>query len=899
MQWLTRLFSRHRRYGDLAVSIREYLEERTEELIDDGMSREEAARAARLEFGNVTQITERSREAWQWPTLESIWADVKHACLRLGKAPGFAATVILTLAIGIGANTAVFSVLNSVLIKPLPYPKAEELVGVWLTAPGAAGLANFSEGLRLSPSMYFTYAEQNRTFQSLGVWTTGTANITGVAHPEQVQTALISDGVLETLSVPPAIGRWLSHADQNPHGSKAVMLSYGYWQRRFGGDRSVIGRNITIDAQPREIVGVMPQGFRMVNADFDVIAPLAFDRNKQILAGFGYQGIARLKQSVTIAQADADITRMLPIWMDSWSNGPGSNSHFYENWRITPALLLLKQEVIGGISGLLWVVMGTLGVVMLIACANVANLVLVRTDSRQQEFAIRVALGAGRARIARDLLTESVLLGLLGGTLGVGVACEGLRLLVAVGPANLPRLSEISLDTRALVFTLALSLLSGLLFGLIPVLKYAGARSFAALQGSGRTASVSQDRHRSRNILVVAQVAMALVLLVSAGLMIRSFAALRNVDPGFSDAKHLQTMRIAIPDSLVADPRMVVRIQNNIVDKLAAIPGVASVGFASEMPMEGIESGWDQILVEGESYAGVVPPLRLYKYVAPGFFHTAGTRMIAGRELTWPEIYDLRPVAIVSENLARELWGTPSAAVGKRFRQLPSMPWFEVVGVVQDVRENGVHETAPAIVYWPTMTNNLQGPGPVGAMRAVTFVVRSDRTGTESFLKEIQQAVWSVNSNLPLASVRTMQDIYGQSLARTSFTLVMLAIAGAMALALGIIGIYGVISYAVSQRTREIGIRLALGAEKNTIVRMVIAEGLRLAGVGVVVGAVSALLLARLVSAFSQLLYGVRPSDPITFVTVSVTLTIVATLACYLPARRAASIEPMHALRAE
>jgi predicted permease len=899
MQWLTRLFSRNRRYDDLAVSIQEHLEERTEELIDDGMSREEAARAARLEFGNVTQITERSREAWQWPTLESIWADVKYACLRLGKAPGFAATVTLTLAIGIGANTAVFSVLNSVLIKPLPYPKAEELVGLWLTAPGAAGLANFSEGLRLSPSMYFTYAEQNRTFQSLGVWTTGTANITGVAQPEQIDTALISDGVLETLSVPPAMGRWLSHADQNPHGSKAVMLSYGYWQRRFGGDRSVIGRNITIDAQPREIVGVMPRGFRMVNADFDVIAPLAFDRNKQILAGFGYQGIARLKPGVTIAQADADITRMLPIWMDSWSNGPGSNSHFYENWRITPALLPLKQEVIGDVGNVLWIVMGTLGVVMLIACANVANLVLVRTESRQQELAIRVALGAGRARIARDLLTESVLLGLLGGAFGVGVAYEGLRLLVAVGPANLPRLSEISLDTRALIFTLALSLLSGLLFGLIPVLKYAGARSFTALQGSGRTASVSRDRHRSRNILVVAQVAMALVLLVSAGLMIRSFAALRNVDPGFTDAKHLQTMRISIPDSLVPDPRMVVRIQNNIDDKLAAIPGVASVGFASAMPMEGIESGWDQILVEGKSYAGILPPLRLYKYVAPGFFHAAGTRIIAGRELTWPEMYDLRPVAIVSENLARELWGTPSAALGKRFRQIPSTPWFEVVGVVQDVRENGVHETAPAIVYWPSMTNNLQGPGHFGAMRAVTFVVRSDRAGTESFLKEIQQAVWSVNSNLPLASVRTMQDIYGQSLARTSFTLVMLATAGTMAMALGIIGIYGVISYAVSQRTREIGIRLALGAEKNTILRMVIAEGLRLAAVGVVVGAVAALLLVRLVSAFSQLLYGVRPSDPITFVTVSVTLTIIAALACYLPARRAASIEPMHALRAE
>jgi predicted permease len=900
MQWLTRLFSRHRRYDDLGVSIQEHLEERTEELIDDGMSREEAARAARLEFGNVTQITERSREAWQWPTLESIWADVKHACLRLGKSPGFAATVILTLAIGIGANTAVFSVLNSVLIKPLPYPKAEELVGVWLNAPGAAGLANFSEGLRLSPSMYFTYSEQNRTFQSLGVWTTGTANVTGVAQPEQVHTALISDGVLETLSVPPAIGRWLSHADQNPHGSKAVMLSHGYWQRRFGGDRSVIGRNITIDAQPREIVGVMPQGFRMVNADFDVIAPLAFDRNKQILAGFGYQGIARLKPGITIAQADADITRMLPIWMDAWSNGPGSNSHIYETWRITPAILPLKQEVIGDVGNVLWIVMGTLGVVMLIACANVANLVLVRTESRQQELAIRAALGAGRARIARDLLTESVLLGLLGGAFGVAVAYEGLRLLVAVGPANLPRLSEISLDTRALVFTLALSLLSGLLFGLIPVLKYAGARSFAALQGSGRTVSVSRDRHRSRNMLVVAQVAMALVLLVSAGLMIRSFAALRNVDPGFSDAKHLQTLRIAIPDSLVADPRMVVRIQNNIADKLGALPGVASVGYASEMPMEGIESGWDEIFVEGRNYsAGETAPLRLYKYVAPGFFHTAGTRIIAGRELTWPEMYDLRPVVIVSENLARELWGTPSAAVGKRFREFSKSPWYEVVGVVQDVRENGVHESAPAIVYWPSMMNDLDGPGSLDAMRAVTFVVRSDRTGTESFLKEVQQAVWSVNSNLPLASVRSMEDVYGQSLARTSFTLVMLAIAGTMALALGIIGIYGVISYAVSQRTREIGIRLALGAEKNTILRMVIGEGLRLAGVGVAVGAVAALLLARLVSAFSQLLYGVRPSDPITFVTVSVTLTIVAALACYLPARRAASIEPMHALRAE
>jgi predicted permease len=899
MQWLRRLVSRNRRYDDLAVSIQEHLDERTEELMDDGLSRKDAMRKARREFGNVTLIQEHSREAWQWPRLESIWADVKFAFLRLGKSSGFTATVILTLGIGIGANTAVFSVLNSVLIKPLRYPQAEELVGIWLTAPGAAGLANFSDGLRLSPSMYLTYAEQNRTFQSLGVWTIGTANVTGLAQPEQVHTALISDGVLQTLSIPPSVGRWLSQADQNPHGSNAVMLSYGFWQRRFGGERSAIGRSVTIDSQSREIVGVMPRGFRLVNADFDLIAPLAFDRNKQILAGFGYQGIGRLKPGVTIAQADADVARMLPIWMDSWSNGPGTNPRFYETWRITPAIRPLKQEVIGNVGDVLWVVMCTLGVVMLIACANVANLVLVRAESRQQELAIRAALGAGRGRIARDLLTESVLLGLMGGAFGVGIAYEGLRLLIAIGPANLPRLSEISLNPQALVFTLVLSLLSGLLFGLIPVVKYAGPRTPIALRSAGRTASVSRDRHHSRNFLVVAQVAMALVLLVSAGLMIRTFDQLRNLKPGFTDAEHLQTMRITIPASLVANPQLVTRIQNNIADKLAAIPGVTSVGFASAMPMEATDPSWDAIYVERKNYNGETPPLRLFKNVSPNFFHAAGTRIVAGREFTWSEIYGSMPVAIVSENLAHELWGTPSAALGKRFREFSSMPWHEVIGVVEDVRENGVHEITPAIVYWPSMMNGLYGPDSFDAVRTVTFVIRSDRAGNEGFFHEIRQAVWSVNSSLPVASVRTMQEIYSQSLARTSFTLAMLSIAGTMALVLGVIGIYGVISYAVSQRTREIGIRLALGAEKNKIFRMVVGEGLRLAVAGIAIGAVVALLLTRLLPAFSQLLYGVRASDPTTIVAVSAALVAVAALACYLPARRAASIEPMNALRAE
>ncbi len=894
MNWLPDIFRRRKIYDDLAEEMRLHLEERTAQFLREGMSRKEAEQAARRAFGNSTLLEERSREVWQWPLVESIATDLKLVFRRLRNSPGFAATVILTLAIGIGANTAVFSVLNSVLFKPLPYPNAEQLVALRLIAPGAAGLADFSNGLRLSSSMYFTFAEQNRTFQSFGVWNTGTANVTGIDQPHEVHTALISDGVLQALSVPPALGRWLLPVDQVPYGRKAVMLSYGYWQRRFGGDRSVIGRSIAIDAQPREIVGVMPKGFELVNADFDVIAPFAFDRNKQHLAGFGYQGIARLKPGIPIAQANADVKRMLPMWEESWPS-EGVTSHFYEKtWRITPAIRPLKQEVIGNVGNVLWVVMATIGVVMLIACTNVANLLLVRADGRQQELAVRAALGASRGRIAWELLLESVALGLIGGVLGIGIAYEGLRLLAAIGPANLPRLSEISLDGQSVGFTLALSLLSGLLFGSIPVLRYAGRRMPTALRGMGRTVSVSRERQRSRDLLVVAQVAMALVLLVSAMLMIRTFQALRHVDPGFAHAEHLQTMRISIPPSLIADPVLVTRTQNNIVDKLAAIPGVTSVGFADAMPMEGILAGWNGVQIEGK-HLGDDSPMRLFRYVAPGFFHTSGTRMVAGRELSWTDIYGRRPVVIISESLAREWWGSPSAALGKRLRNY-NPPWFEVVGVVEDVRENGVQEKAPAIVYWPSMSPGILGPNTFDAARAVTFVVRSDRAGTEAFLSEIQQAVWSVNSSLPLAAVRTMQEIYSQSLARTSFTLVMLGIAGTMAFVLGIIGIYGVISYAVSQRTREIGIRLALGEQTGRLRWMFVRSGLVLTGIGMAVGVVAATGLMRLIK---SLLFGVSPLDPFTYVSVLVVLTASAMLASYLPARRAAAVNPVEALRAE
>jgi predicted permease len=439
--------------------------------------------------------------------------------------------------------------------------------------------------------------------------------------------------------------------------------------------------------------------------------------------------------------------------------------------------------------------------------------------------------------------------------------------------------------------------LSGLLFGLIPALKHAGPRASLELRSAGRTVSVSREHHRARNLLVIGQVAMALVLLVSAGLMIRTFQALRTVEPGFTDARHLQVMRISIPGLLIPKTERVTRTQNEILDKLLAIPGVKSTGFASEMPMEGFDSDWDTIFVEGKTYPkGEVAPLYFYKHVSPGFFAAAGTRIIAGRDLTWDEVYGLRPAVMVSENLAREMWGTPADAIGKRLREDPVLPWREVVGVIQDVRERGVQGKAPEIVYWPSMVENLFGMGPAQAIREVTFVIRSDRAATESFLGEVRQAVWSVNSNLPLASVRTMQEVYDKSVARTSFTLVMLGIASTMALALGLIGIYGVISYTVSQRKREIGIRLALGAQSEDVVSMVLKQGAKLALLGVCIGVAAAFALARLMT---SLLFGVTAHDPLTFAAVAALLILIALLACYIPARRAMEVDPIVALRYE
>lgn len=895
---LRRFFQRRRWDRERSEEIDSYLQIETDANLARGMPETEARATAQRKFGNSTLIREEIYRMNTLGFLDRFARDVRYALRGLRHNPTFTAVALLTLAIGIGANTAVFSVVNGILLKPLAYPHPEQLVALHQDAPGMAG-SNSTDGLMLSGSMYFTYAEQNHSFQAMGVWFPATVAITGLAEPEQVPAAVISDGILPALRISPAIGRWLGPADQKPGAPETVMIGYGYWQRHFGGDRSVIGRGITVEARPREIVGVIPGGFRFpgarVDRDADLIVPIRFDRSQLTLPGFGFIGIARLKPGISIAQANADLRRLVPIWMVSWPYKYG-NPRIYETWRITPNLRPLQREVVGDVASVLWVIMATIGVVLLIACANVANLLLVRADARQHELAIRAALGAGRGQIVRELLLESVLLSVFGGVFGVGLAAVALRLLLALNPADLPRIGEISLDGRSLLFTLVLSLLSGLLFGLIPAWKYAGPRIGLALRATGRNASLSRERHHTRSILVVGQVALALILMVSAGLMIRTFQALRTVDPGFTLPSQVQTMQISIPDSLIRDPREVTRIENNISDKLAAIPGVTSVAFANRASMDGLPN-WDGIIPEGKTVApGEIPPMRSFKNVSPGFFHAAGTRLIAGRELTWADVYNQRRFALISENLARELWGSPAAAIGKRFVEVPGTPWWQVIGVVQDVREMGVQEKAPAIVYWPTLSDNVFGPGPLDAVRTPIYLIRSGRAGTESFLNEMRKAVWSVNSAVPVAAVRTMQEIYDRSLARTSFTLVMLAIAGSMALLLGIVGIYGVISYSVCERRREIGIRLALGSEPGTVRRMFVGHGIRLAALGAAIGIVAAAGAMRLMK---SLLFGISPLDPLTYAAVAAALAAAAAMASYLPARRAAALDPVETLRAE
>jgi predicted permease len=919
------------REREIIDELSEHLELRYAELLDQGVDKAEAMKLVRAELLHDDALAGFMRPLRQahaarppvpvgasrpessanaYPArlsgfLDSIGRDLRHAQRSLRRRPAFALTAVLTLALGIGATTAIFSVVYSVLLKPLPYPNPDELVRIRHTAPGL-NAPNFVA----STNMHITYAQENRAFTAVGLWMEDSATLTDRGEAERARALKVADGTLQALGVQPLRGRWFTAAEHAAaaDGPTPVILSHGFWQRRFGGDEAALGRQLSIASgggggtlplpPSAQVVGIMPASFQFLDAvpQPDIIIPVRMDPARQAHGIYSWQMLARLKPGLTLAAAQADLDRVRPIWVEAWPVFPGMTREQFDNWRLAPVVHPLLSDLVRGVSSMLWVLMGAIGAVLLIACANIANLMLVRADARRPEFAVRTAMGALPGRIARELLVESLVLGAAGSVVGLLLAYAGLRALVAIGPSDLPRLQEIAVYPPVLAFSVAISLASALVFGSITALKHA-LHIDSPMTGTARGSSAGRERGATRNTLVVVQVALAVVLVVSAALMIRTSQALRDVDPGFANPATIQTARIWIPTDVSADPTQITRIQREMSNRIAATPGVVAAGFASHIPMDAVYNN-GPVSVEGEPEApGETLPGRRWIRVSPGYLAAMGTRLIAGRDVTWSDIETGGRVALISEDFARELGTDPAGAIGRRVRPGPFVEdaWREVIGVVQNVQLDGLNGTPPSSAYFPVLTESMFNV-PIAGTPSVAFAIRSERAGQSSFVQEIRAAVQSVSASVPVAQARTMRDLYAASLARTSFTLVLLGVAGAMALALAVIGIYGVIAYVVSQRTREIGIRSALGARPRQLARMFLGQGLALTGVGLFVGVVAAIALGRWMS---SLLFGVSPLDPVTYVAaVGVTL-LAAALASYLPSRRAAAIDPIETLKSE
>ena len=823
--------------------------------------------------------------------MTDLGQQIQHVARKLLRAPLFALTTVGTLALGIGANVAIFSVVNGVLLKPLPFEDAGELVGVWHTALGLG-----FDQLNAAPALYFTYRDENRVFEDVGLWDNSQVSITELEEPEQLEAMYVTAGVLPMLRTRPLIGRRFSEEDDAPGTPETVMLSHAYWQRQFGEDPAVLGSTLRVNGRPREIIGVLPRGFDLPRGDAAVFLPFRFDRAETEMGDFSYQAIARLAPGATIDQANADVTRMIPMSVEQFPGG--LTLGMLQEARFGPDVHALNDDFVGDAGRVLWVLLGTVGIVLVIACANVANLFLVRAEGRQQEVAVRTALGAARGQIARQFLVESLILGLMGGMVGLGLAFGGLRVLLRMGPEALPRLGEIALEPVVLMFAVGISVASGLFFGLFPVLRLGSLNLVSSLKEGGRGGSSGRERHRARNVLVVAQIALALVLLTGSGLMIRSFQALRDVDPGFANPEEVLTFRVSIPRDEIESNADAALAFEQMVNRITEIPGVLSVGASSSITMDGQDSN-DAVWVEDiPIIPDQLPPIRRFKWIAGDYFATMENPLLAGRSIAWAEIHDRSPVVVVTENFAREYWDDPAAALGERIGTgEPTEPtWREIIGVVGDVRDDGLSQEATAVIYWPLAVDNFWGQEDLFVQRRMAFAVRTAQPSPSTLLPEIRRAVWSVNPNLPLANARSLEEGLEDSLARTSFTLVLLVIAASVALILGMVGIYGVISYIVSQLTREIGVRMALGAEQADVSLMVVRQGMVLAGTGVLVGLAAAAGLTRLMG---SLLYGVEATDPATFGSVAILLGAVALIASYLPALRAAKTDPVEALRFE
>jgi predicted permease len=818
-------------------------------------------------------------------------AQIKRVLRRFQRAPLFTTISLMTLALVVGVNTVTFSVVDSVLLKPLPYPHPERLIAVDHTSQQMG-----FETIGISPSIVFIYRDQSTTLEDIGAYDNDEVDVTGAGTPEHVQVLDVTDGTLRILGVAPILGRLFTRHDDSPGSAATALLTYRYWKEKFGGASSAIGSTITVGGVPREIIGVLPQRFHFLDQkDPSLILPFQWDRGTTTLGGFNYQAIARLKAGATLQQANADLEHLLPVVLRTFPPAGGFSVSSYEVAQYAPSLKPLKQEVIGNVQNVLWVLMGSTILVFLIACANVANLMIIRVEGRHHEFSILYAIGAARKSISADIILECGLLGLAGSLIGLALAAATIHLVVAIGSVNIPRVGETSINAAVLLFTLAMALTASLFMACIPIIRSTGAHLLADLREGGRGVGDGRNQQNTRKALVILQVAFSLVLLICSGLMIRTFRAMMHVSPGFTSPQTVQTFGFFIPETQIPDSQSerVVRMDEEIIERISSIPGVSSVSVGRSVPMDENTSN-QPVYVEDQRYdSNEIPPIRRFNFVAPGFFSTLGTRLIAGRDFSWTDTYEKRRVAIVSASFAREYWHSPRAALGKRVRVADTDQWREITGVAEDVHYDGVDRPAPSMIYWPLMMDYFAGREQ-RLQRPIVFTIRSPVAGSQSLMKAVQQQVWLVNPNVPLANSRTLGQLYTKSIARTSFTLVMLCISGGIALLLGTVGIYGVIAYSVSQRTREIGIQMALGAQRNTVITKFVGQGMWLTMIGVVIGMGIAFATTRFMSA---LLFGVTTVDPITYIIVACAVIGAALPACYLPSRHAAKVDPVLALR--
>ena len=825
----------------------------------------------------------------------SLLSSLRSTARGFAKAPGFFLITVLTLGLGIGATVAIFTVINAVLIRPLAYPEPERIVWVTQTAPGM-GL----EEAALSDGTYLLYRKENKVLEDLGIYWEGAVTLTGGREPERIDASRVTPSIFKVLRASAVLGRPLIEEDGKPGAEPVAVLSHGLWQRRFAGDPKVLGSIIQVDGVPRRIVGVLAEGFHFPSAKEEIWTPMVIDPANLFPGNFNYGGAGRLRPGITTERATKELSAL--VWRLPEALGPDILPRsMIEQAKLGVLAKPFRDHLVGDIGRTLWVLLGGVGLILLIACANVANLFLVRAEGRQREVAVRTAIGASRWEIARVFLAESLALSILGGLLGLALAWAGVRLLVSLQPPGIPRLDEIGMDAAVVGFSLLLALLTGAFIGGFAALRYGSPDLVPSLKEGGRGGTVGRARHRARQALVVAQVALALVLLVGAGLMVRSFWGMANVDSGVQPAGVL-TAQLNLPEAEYGEAARTARFYTQLLERVRAIPGVEKAGTVTILPLSNMNSMSSHTIEDHPLPPDALPPMLGTRFASPSYFEALGIPVVEGR--SFERIDPDRPHdgVLVNRAVARRFWPKGSA-LGKRLSlggpgEAPEQ-WFTIVGVVGDVREQGLHEKPAELVYYPVRRSNPDGPDATDdwVPRDFTLAVKA-RAGIDplTLVQPVRDAVWSIDPKLPLAQVRTMEDVVERSMARVSFTMFLLAIGAVVALTLGAVGIYGVISYIVSQRTQEIGVRMALGAQRGEVSGMVLKEGMMLALAGIGLGLAGSLAITRFMKA---ILFEVSTTDPATFAAVPVLLAAVALLASYLPARRAAGVEPLEAIRYE